>query len=95
MSEKYYSIAESKNRFPAIVHEAEKDEPIFIHRRGKAVAVLLSMDSYKRLVSRTHAGLASSYLQFRSNWEDQPQAFIQDKDMSELRDTSPGREPQL
>lgn len=95
MSEKHYSIAESKNRLPAIIHEAERDEPIFIHRRGKAVAVLLSMDSYKRLLSRTPAGFVSSYLQFRNKWEEQPQAFIQDRDMSGLRDTSPGREPQI
>lgn len=95
MSEKYYSIAESKNRLPAIIHEAEKDEPIFIHRRGKAVAVLLSVDTYNRLLSRTPAGIVSSYLQFRSNWEDQPQAFIQDRDMSGLRDTSPFLYPSI
>lgn len=29
------SLAESKNRLPALIHEAENDEPIFIHRRGK------------------------------------------------------------
>lgn len=41
MAEKYYSIAESKNRLPAIIHEAEENDPIFIHRRGKAVAVFV------------------------------------------------------
>lgn len=95
MAEKYYSIAESKNRLPAIIHEAEENDPIFIHRRGKAVAVLLSMDSYNQLKTQELPSLIRFYRQFRSKWDTEPQAFLQDQDMQGLRETSLGREPQL
>jgi prevent-host-death family protein len=42
---KRYSIAEARNHLPAIVHDAERGKPIHLTRRGKPVAVLLSIDA--------------------------------------------------
>lgn len=42
------SIAEARDRFPALVHAAEK-APVEILRRGKAVAVLVSLAEFERL----------------------------------------------
>lgn len=56
MHPRNYSIAENKNSLPAIIHEAEKNDPVFIHRKGKTVAVLLSVDSYERLKNGIRTG---------------------------------------
>ena len=48
MAMKRVSVAEAKNKLPALLHEAET-EPVEIVRRGKPVAVLLSRDRYDRL----------------------------------------------
>lgn len=43
------SIADAKNRLPALIHQAEAGETVTISRRGKPVAVVLSVDEYARL----------------------------------------------
>ncbi len=95
MHPRNYSIAESKNRLPAIIHEAEKNDPVFIHRRGKTVAVLLSVDSYERLKNGTPTGFLQSYARFRSRMEQQPHLCLESDDLEGLRDQSTGREPLL
>lgn len=47
---KKVSIAEAKDRLPALIHEVEGSrEPVEITRRGKVVAVLLSSAELERL----------------------------------------------
>lgn len=43
------SIAEAKNQLTAIIHQAETGQPITLSRRGKPVAVILSIAEYERL----------------------------------------------
>lgn len=43
------SIADAKNRLPALIHRAEAGETVTISRRGKAVAVVLSVEEFERL----------------------------------------------
>ena len=59
-----YSIAEAKNHFTEIVHEAEQHAPVEITRRGRPVAILLSIDDYRRLENR-HSNFAEAYDAFR------------------------------
>lgn len=47
------SIAEAKNKLPSIIHYVEKGPNIQLTRRGKPVAVLLSIREYKRLRQKT------------------------------------------
>ena len=47
--QKQYSIAEARNSLPALVHSVEAGTPVEITRRGRPVAVLLSLDEYSRL----------------------------------------------
>lgn len=95
MQSRNYSIAESKNRLPAIIHEVEKNDPVFIHRRGKAVAVLLSVDSYERLKNGTRMGFFQSYERFLAKINQQPQSCLEPGDLEGLRDQSPGRKTSL
>jgi antitoxin Phd len=88
-----YSIAEAKNALPSLVHAAETGQCVQITRRGKPVAVLLSMDDYERLTT-PRPSFSAALAQFFSL---PPQDFSQDPshdlslDLSDLRDTSPGR----
>ena len=62
---KRISVADAKNTFPALVHEAEST-PIDIMRRGKSVAVILSRVSYDRLRDRSEGQrLLASVQRFR------------------------------
>jgi prevent-host-death family protein len=85
---KQYSIAEARDQLPALVHEAERGKSIKLTRRGKAVAVLISVADYERLSSG------------RSDVWSRLQEFRKKHDLSELnideifagvRDRSPGR----
>jgi prevent-host-death family protein len=43
------SIAEARDQFTRLVHQAERGEAVHITRRGRPVAVLLSEAEYQRL----------------------------------------------
>ena len=48
---KHVSVAEAKNRLPALLREAES-EPIEIRRNDQPAAMLISVDTYRRLSAR-------------------------------------------
>jgi prevent-host-death family protein len=47
-----YSIAEAKDNFSSLVHEAEGGRAVPITRRGRAVARLISEAEYQRLIGK-------------------------------------------
>ena len=55
------SIADAKNQLPALIHQAEAGKPVTITRRGKPVAVVVSVQEYE------HLRAASA--QRKSGWE--------------------------
>ena len=77
MAMKQVSVAKARDTLPALLHEAE-EAPIEIVRRGKAVAVILSRDSYERLRVKTE-GVWSALERFRRGHDlaelDVPGAF--------------------
>ena len=46
-------IFEAKNRLPFFIHQAESSGPVFISRRNKDVAVLISIENYNSLIAKT------------------------------------------
>lgn len=48
---KHVSVAEAKNRLPALLREAER-EPIEIRRNDEPAAVLVSVETYRRLAAK-------------------------------------------
>lgn len=88
--QKQISIAEAKNRLPTIVHGVEKGPSVELTRRGKPVAVLLSIREYERL-SRKYTGFWNAVSEFRRRMEDEG-IEISEADLQGLRDLSPGRE---
>jgi prevent-host-death family protein len=85
-----FSIAEAKNRLPTIIHYVEKRPYVKLTRRGKPVAVLLSIREYERL-SCKYTGFWSAVSEFRRKIDDEG-IEISDRDFKGLRDLSAGRE---
>ncbi len=88
-----YSIAEAKNRLPSIIHSVEKGPFVKLTRRGKPVAVLLSIRDYEQL-SRKTTGLWDAVLRFRESVKEFGDD-ITDADFENLRDAGTGREVEL
>jgi prevent-host-death family protein len=87
---KRYSIAEARDNLAALVHDAEQADGIELTRRGKPVAVILSLTEYERLQAGRQ-DFWEAYQQFRDEFNLatlglEPELF------SGLRDSSPGRE---
>ena len=87
---KSISIAEARHNLAAIVHELERRPLIQLTRRGKPVAVLLSIREYQQLVNGP-ARFWEAYTTFRAS-TDLAQLDIEPGIFKGLRDKSEGRE---
>ena len=89
MAPRQYSIAAARNRLPAIVHDTERGTPAELTRRGKPVAVLISIQDYGRL-TRGRPDPWEALESFRKTHD------LEDLDAESVfantRDRSPGRE---
>jgi prevent-host-death family protein len=88
--EKYYSIAEARDKLASIVHEVEERGPVKLTRRGKPVAVLISESDYEWLTGRRQ-DFWSVVEQFRAT-HNLDELNVTDIDFHGLRDKSPGRD---
>ena len=88
-----FSIAEAKNKLPAIIHRVEKGPGIKLTRRGKTVAVLLSIKEYDRLKNKG-TSFREALLKFRESIKEDS-IDINDSDFDYLRDFGPEREVDL
>ncbi|HYM62659.1 MAG TPA: type II toxin-antitoxin system Phd/YefM family antitoxin [Thermoanaerobaculia bacterium] len=60
---KQYSIAEARAKLPAVVDEARSGRTIELTRRGKPVAVVISLQELRRLRGEP-AGFSARYKEF-------------------------------
>ncbi len=90
---KSFSIAEARHNLAALVHELERRPLIELTRRGKTVAVLLSMREYRRL-SNNRSGFWDAYSAFRAS-TDLEHLQIEPGMFEGLRGRSAGREVNL
>ncbi len=84
-----YSIAEARDNFAAIVRDVEQDSAIELTRRGEPVAVLLSIEEYRRLLAG-RKNFWDAYSEFRDE-VDLRRLNIEPGIFEGLRDVSPGR----
>jgi len=87
---KQYSIAKARDHFTSLVRTVERESAVELTRRGKPVAVMLSIQEYKRLSTR-QAGFWEAYSAFRERVNLQ-ELGIEPDTFAGLRDRSPGRE---
>ena len=86
---KQVTIAVAKDQLPGIIHEAERGKPIEITRRGKPVAVILSITEYTRIRAGKR-GFWDSLQDFLKSGE--ARAIRADSDFTrDVRDRSIGR----
>jgi prevent-host-death family protein len=90
---KEYSIAEARQDFAAIVKELGDQPVVQITRRGKIVAVLLSIREYQRLSSE-RVGFWRAFSAFREN-TNLTEFAIEPSVFSDLRDRGDGRQVDL
>jgi prevent-host-death family protein len=88
-----YSLAEARDNLTAIVRDVEKTTAVELTRRGKPVAVILSIDEYQRL-TRPSGSFSAALDRFRqaaslAELAMGPELF------EGVRDADPGREPAL
>jgi prevent-host-death family protein len=84
-----YSIAEARANLPTLIDEVEGGGAVELTRRGKAVAIMISVNEYQRLRSK------------RTGFQDAYQKLLKKHSLAEvglerdfarkLRDRSPGR----
>ncbi len=92
MSEQY-SIASARHNLAALVRRLEKEHLIQITRRGKTVAVLISLHEYQRLAAE-RTGFWKTYSDFSkainlSDLKIEPEIF------QDVRSREPGRDVNL
>ena len=87
---KRFSIAEARQNLAALVHEVEGASAVELTRRGEPVAILLSIEEYRRLVSK-ESNFWEAYTSFRDA-VDLAQLQIEPAIFEGVRDSSPGRE---
>jgi len=89
---KTYSIAEARDNFTGIVHEAESGDTVEVTRRGKPVAVLVARDEYERLL-RGRRGFREAYREFLERHPNFAEDAMEPEEwLQRDRNPSPGRD---
>lgn len=88
---KKYSIAEARDNFTSVVHEAEKGTTVELTRRGRPVAVLVGAADYERL-SRKAPRFWEAYEKLQQKHDLSELGIDPDVIFADTRDGSPGRD---
>ena len=88
---KKYSIAEAREHFTDVVHEAEKGTQVELTRQGKPVAVLIGAEDFERL-SKAAPSFWEAYEKFRREFDLEELDINPDEIFGDIRDPSPGRD---
>jgi antitoxin Phd len=88
---KKYSIAEARDNFTSVVHEAEEGTQVELTRRGKPVAVLIGVEDFERMSSK-RPGFWQAYQEFRHRLDRDGVEIDPDEVWGDVRDPSPGRD---
>lgn len=90
---KRYSIADARSNLPSIVDQVEAGDEIELTRRGKAVAVVVSLREFARLRG-DRATFGDTYKRFLSSHA-LPEVGLDDGDLKGTRTKETGRKVAL
>ena len=90
---KRYSIAEARSNLPTIVDQAEAGQEIELTRRGKAVAVVMSLREFERLRGAS-TSFGEAYERFLATHE-LSDVGLDDASLRVTRDKAAGRKVDL
>lgn len=86
---KEYSVADARRHLPTVIRVAEAGSPVYVTRRGKAVAVVVSPQEYERLKGGVRS-FVDSYAAFREKYPVRDGA-LSPRYFRDLRDRGQGR----
>lgn len=89
---KQFSISQARNSLPALVHAVEDGAAVELTRRGRPVAVLVSISDYDRL-TRERPDFWSAVERFRA--ETDLEELDIEQALEGVADRSPGPEPEI
>ena len=90
---KRYSIAEARSHLPSIVDQAEAGQEIELTRRGKPVAVLVSLRQFERMRG-AKTGFGEAYRRFLQSHSPGEIGFEEDE-LGSARERGTGRKVSL
>jgi antitoxin Phd len=93
MSSKQYSIADARKNLPTVIDQAESGAEVHLTRRGRPVAVVLSIEEYERLKTNRMT-FSDAYSDFRKKFPEGT-AGIGPRYFRSLRDRGRGRKLDL
>ncbi|WP_394837784.1 type II toxin-antitoxin system Phd/YefM family antitoxin [Pendulispora rubella] len=88
---KRVSVAEAKNRLPALIHAAEETGPVEILRHDKPVAVLVAHDEYERL--RRSRGPGNGTWDAIMRWREKHKDEMEELDLAGALEGTRGERP--
>jgi len=86
-----YSITQMQENPEGVMQAVEREKAIEITRQGKQVAVLLSVDEYRRLVGERQSNLDVALAKFRQDLVEDGLDIDPDEMFKDVRDRSPAR----
>ena len=86
---KQLSVAQARNQFARLIHETERSGPVEVTRRGQPVAVIVSINDYRRLTA-TKGDFWTAY----QKWRKDPRFKDVTIDPSIFEGTRAGAEPE-
>jgi len=87
---KQVSIVEARDHFTELVREVEDHSGVELTRRGKPVAILLSVNEFNRL-QRKENNFWEAYMAFREQF-DLVELGIEPEIFADVRDSTAGRD---
>jgi prevent-host-death family protein len=88
---KRYSIAEARDNFSSVVHEAEEGTRVELTRQGKPVAVLIGTEELEQMAKEAPS-FKEVYEKFRREHDLVELNIDPDEIWGDVRDPSPGRD---
>ena len=88
-----YSVAEARAHLPSILDEVESGADVELTRRGKPVAVVVSVEEYERLRAE-HIDFRTAYRRFLANHR-LSEVGVEETFSDRVRDHSTGRKVKL
>jgi len=85
-----FSIADARSQLPTIIHTVEKGDVTQLTRRGKPVAILLSLKEYETLLLQVRGSLLHAFKSYQSLMRPVDDE-ISDEEVDSWRDVEIGR----
>jgi prevent-host-death family protein len=88
---KTFSVTEAKNHLSRLIHHVEEEGPVRLTRRGRPVAVVISVGDYQKFQS-SRPGLMEAIAGLRSDLERNALDIDPDEIFGSVRSHEPGRD---